>query len=161
MKKINPRLTWIILVGVLILSVTGCGEQEPPLEPVTISFVHQDFEREYYEPLAEEFMQLHPEITVELTAIRGGSFEAYSQAVPVIATASGGVCEIVEDGETGFLTPPGDSLRLAQAMSRLCDDRSLLARQSANALNRISAFSLESRVAAYLAAIRQSLELAA
>ena len=39
----------------------------PTLEPATISFVHQDYEAEYYEPLVEEFMQLHPEITVELT----------------------------------------------------------------------------------------------
>src|SRR5262249_5953659 len=39
--------------------------------------------------------------------------EAYSAGVPVVASASGGIPEIVRDGETGFLTPPGDPAKLA------------------------------------------------
>jgi glycosyltransferase involved in cell wall biosynthesis len=34
--------------------------------------------------------------------------EAMAQRVPVVAMADGGVPEIVRDGETGFLVPPGD-----------------------------------------------------
>ena len=39
--------------------------------------------------------------------------EAYAAGVPVVASASGGIPEIVRDGETGFLVPPGNPVRLA------------------------------------------------
>lgn len=41
---------------------------------------------------------------------------------PVVATAAGGVPELVRDGETGFLTPPGDAHRLAQSLIPLLRD---------------------------------------
>jgi glycosyltransferase involved in cell wall biosynthesis len=39
--------------------------------------------------------------------------EALAANVPVVATAAGGTGEIIEDGKTGFLVPPGDAGRLA------------------------------------------------
>ena len=39
--------------------------------------------------------------------------EAYAAGVPVVAYSSGGIPEIVRDGETGFLVPPGDPAKLA------------------------------------------------
>lgn len=45
--------------------------------------------------------------------------EAMREAKPVIACASGGVGEIVVDGETGLLVPPGDADALARAILRL------------------------------------------
>jgi glycosyltransferase involved in cell wall biosynthesis len=39
--------------------------------------------------------------------------EAYAAGIPVVAYASGGIPEIVRDGETGFLVPPGDPAKLA------------------------------------------------
>jgi glycosyltransferase involved in cell wall biosynthesis len=51
--------------------------------------------------------------------------EAMASAKPVVASAVDGVQEIVEDGETGFLTPPGDDFALADALVRLAGDRSL------------------------------------
>ena len=38
---------------------------------------------------------------------------------PVVATGAGGVLEIVDDGVTGLLTPPGDAAALAAALRRL------------------------------------------
>jgi glycosyltransferase involved in cell wall biosynthesis len=38
---------------------------------------------------------------------------------PVIASSVGGLVDIVDDGATGLLTPPGDEAALAAAMSRL------------------------------------------
>jgi glycosyltransferase involved in cell wall biosynthesis len=45
--------------------------------------------------------------------------EALAVGTPVLATAVGGVPEIVRDGENGLLVPPGDADALATALSRL------------------------------------------
>lgn len=50
--------------------------------------------------------------------------EAMSEGVPVIGADAGGVREIVADGETGILTPPGDPVALADAVEALLDNPS-------------------------------------
>jgi glycosyltransferase involved in cell wall biosynthesis len=45
--------------------------------------------------------------------------EAAASGLPAVATAVGGVREIVVEGETGFVVPPGDPEALAAAMARL------------------------------------------
>jgi glycosyltransferase involved in cell wall biosynthesis len=47
--------------------------------------------------------------------------EAMAAGKPVVATAVGGVPEVVRNGETGLLTPPGDPGRLAEAVLRLLE----------------------------------------
>ncbi|MGC8836934.1 MAG: glycosyltransferase family 4 protein [Anaerolineae bacterium] len=49
--------------------------------------------------------------------------EAMAMERPVVAYADGGVPEVVVDGETGLLVPPGDVGALAQAATRLARDR--------------------------------------
>jgi glycosyltransferase involved in cell wall biosynthesis len=48
--------------------------------------------------------------------------EALAAARPVVATAVGGVPEVVLDGKTGLLVPPSDPNALARAMLRLLGD---------------------------------------
>jgi glycosyltransferase involved in cell wall biosynthesis len=48
--------------------------------------------------------------------------EAQASGVPVIAGNSGGVGDIVTDGETGLLTPPGDVGAFAAALRALLAD---------------------------------------
>lgn len=48
--------------------------------------------------------------------------EAMSYARPVIASAAGGIVDIVRDGRNGFLVPPGDASALAGAIVRMMDD---------------------------------------
>jgi glycosyltransferase involved in cell wall biosynthesis len=48
--------------------------------------------------------------------------EAMASGLPVVATRVGGNPEVVVDGETGFLTPAGDPLALANAMLVLNSD---------------------------------------
>jgi glycosyltransferase involved in cell wall biosynthesis len=45
--------------------------------------------------------------------------EAAAQGVPVVASAVGGVPELVDDGATGLLVPPGDPVALSGALTRL------------------------------------------
>lgn len=49
--------------------------------------------------------------------------EAMAMAKPVVATAAGGVPEIVRDGETGRLAPAADPAALGRAMTELIRDR--------------------------------------
>jgi glycosyltransferase involved in cell wall biosynthesis len=47
--------------------------------------------------------------------------EAMASGKPVIATQVGGVSELVEDGVSGHVVPPGDAVRLAEAIIALAD----------------------------------------
>ncbi len=51
--------------------------------------------------------------------------EAMAAGLPVVATAVGGVPEVVVDGETGFLVPVGDALALVDALRHLLADGAL------------------------------------
>lgn len=51
--------------------------------------------------------------------------EAGANAIPLVATPVGAIGEIVRDGETGFLVPAGDDLRLAAVLSKLVGDPEL------------------------------------
>lgn len=49
--------------------------------------------------------------------------EAQMHGVAVVASRTGGLAEIVEDGVTGHLVPPGDVEALAARLDAVCDDR--------------------------------------
>ncbi len=80
--------------------------------------------------------------------------EAMGVGLPVVASRLSGIPELVIDGETGFLTPPGDASAIADALERLRADphlgrslgragRALVERDydmSANALQLIDRF---------------------
>jgi glycosyltransferase involved in cell wall biosynthesis len=51
--------------------------------------------------------------------------EAMAMKCPIVATNVGGVPEVVLDGETGILVPPGDPVQLAGGIIRLLKDTSL------------------------------------
>lgn len=56
---------------------------------------------------------------------------AYAYQRPVVATAVGGTPELVEDGVTGLLVPPGDPTALALAISRVLADPQMAASMGA------------------------------
>ncbi|HEX5690544.1 MAG TPA: glycosyltransferase family 4 protein, partial [Roseiflexaceae bacterium] len=57
--------------------------------------------------------------------------EAMACARPVVAARTGGLPEVVRDGETGFLVPPGDAQALAERIGELLCDGALRARLGA------------------------------
>ena len=46
-------------------------------------------------------------------------------ARPVVAARTGGLPEVVRDGETGYLVPPGDAAALAERLGALLGDEAL------------------------------------
>ena len=63
--------------------------------------------------------------------------ESLACGVPVVASNTGGLATIVEDGKTGILFNPNDEKDLEKALERLIKDRKLLDTMSKEA--RISA----------------------
>ena len=49
--------------------------------------------------------------------------EAEAMEIPVVATTVGGIPEAVDDGVTGMLVPPNDTVALADAVCSLLDDQ--------------------------------------
>src|SRR5256712_6729651 len=56
------------------------------------------------------------------------NLEAMACETPVVATRVGGIKEVVVDGETGLLVPPGDPVRLGKAITKVIEDPKLAAR---------------------------------
>ena len=69
------------------------------------------------------------------------ALEAAAAARPTIASATGGLADVVVDGETGCLVAPGDVDGLAKAMARLGADPELRERLGAAARERAADFS--------------------
>ncbi len=65
--------------------------------------------------------------------------EAQSQALAVVATGTGGVTELIRDGETGLIAPAGDVARIAEALARLIAEPELRARLGAAGRARVAA----------------------
>ena len=53
------------------------------------------------------------------------ALEASSCAIPVIASKVGGLPEVVVDGKTGYLVPPGDASAIASKIIKLIEEPSL------------------------------------
>ena len=69
--------------------------------------------------------------------------EALAVGTPVIATRTGGVAEVVRDGENGLVVEPGDVDALAAAISRFFADEELASRLRANAAGSVAEYAPE------------------
>ncbi|MBM4065248.1 MAG: glycosyltransferase family 4 protein [Planctomycetes bacterium] len=65
--------------------------------------------------------------------------EAMAMGCPIVATNVGGVPEVVLDGETGILVPPGDPVELAGGIIQLLKDTSLAVKMAECGYQRLKA----------------------
>jgi glycosyltransferase involved in cell wall biosynthesis len=88
--------------------------------------------------------------------------EAMAYGRPVVASSVGGLLDLVVDGETGLLVPPGDVVALRAALARLLGDRELRQRLGEAGRRRIEQhFAWPAVVESLLAAYGQVLSLPA
>ena len=64
--------------------------------------------------------------------------EGMQAGLPIVASATGGISQVVDDGRTGLLVPPGDPSALAAALRRVLTDP-ILATRLGNAAQRAAA----------------------
>lgn len=84
--------------------------------------------------------------------------EALSAGRPVVATAAGGMVEIVSDGENGLLVPVGDPLALAAALRRLLTEKELARRLGDKARESSARFTVEAMLQRTLAVYESMVE---
>lgn len=85
--------------------------------------------------------------------------EAMSLGLPVVATAVGGIPEILRDGENGRLVPPSDDKALFNALRSLVASRSGWERLSAGALRTVERFSFRRMVEMTESVLRNTVAL--
>lgn len=81
--------------------------------------------------------------------------EAMAVGTPVIAAGVSGVPEIVDDGKTGLIVPPGESAPLREAIERLLRDEDLRAALASGALSKAGEFEMKKMVASYEGLLRE------
>jgi len=74
--------------------------------------------------------------------------EALALGAPVVASDAGGMGEIIQDGVSGVLFPPGDAAAMADALERVLNDAALRSRLSEAGPKRVRELCDPARVAA-------------
>jgi glycosyltransferase involved in cell wall biosynthesis len=137
----------LVLIGRQLLpdaeQVPGVSVLEPVPHPVAI------------EALRRSAFSVAPSLLPESFGIV--ALEAAAAGKPAVVSAIGGLRDVVVDGETGFLCPPGGVEALRTALERLCGDPGLRERMGQNALERARLFSPEAVVPRFEAAYERAI----
>jgi glycosyltransferase involved in cell wall biosynthesis len=132
----------------LALDIAGRGPLEPALKALARELDVTDAVRflGYVAPVQRAIEQA----SIVVVPSMGEGFgmvalEAMERARPVVAAAIGGLGELVEDGVTGFLVPPGEAEPLRDAIVRLARDPELCRRMGEAGRRRALASFLQQR----------------
>ena len=134
-KRVDLLASVAALPGVR-LAVTGGGPMEEELRQAIPAAVFLG--ERHGEDLARIYASLD-------FFVHTGPFETFGQTIqeaaasglPVIAPAAGGPVDLVDEGVTGFLVPPGERDALAAAAARLAAEPALRAAMSEAARRRV------------------------
>ncbi|HSZ42153.1 MAG TPA: glycosyltransferase family 1 protein [Trebonia sp.] len=122
-KRVDLLAAVAALPGVRLV-LTGGGPAEEDLRQAIPSAVFMG------ERHGDELAAVYASLDV---FAHSGPFETFGQTIqeaaasglPVVAPAAGGPLDLVDDGVTGYLVPPGDGGALAAAVGRLAGDAEL------------------------------------
>jgi phosphatidylinositol alpha 1,6-mannosyltransferase len=120
----------------LRLVITGGGPEEAELREAIPNAVFLG------ERHGEDLARIYASMDV---FVHSGPFETFGQTIqeaaasglPVVAPAAGGPVDLVDDGVSGYLVPPGDGGALAAGVARLAADPALRARMSEAARRKV------------------------
>lgn len=110
----------------LVLEIAGSGPERTTLERTTRALGLTDRVRflGWVNDLAPLFGRWEAFVLPSLEeGLPVAPLEAMAAGLPVVATDVGGIPELVENGRTGWLVPPGDSQALAERLRQLLGDR--------------------------------------
>ena len=118
-------------------------------------FVYSDI-RPYSAELIERYRQADLYVMPTTNEAYGHVFiEAMASGLPVVATHINAIPEIIADGETGILIPPGDTSALKNALQQLIDDPALRLRMGeAGRLRAITQFDAHTCYQRYVDALK-------
>jgi phosphatidylinositol alpha 1,6-mannosyltransferase len=134
-KRVDLLASLADLPGVR-LAVTGGGPMEEELRAAIPSAVFLGTRH------GEDLARIYASLDI---FVHTGPFETFGQTIqeaaasglPVVAPAAGGPLDLVDEGVTGFLVPPGDGDVLAATVSRLVADPALRRQMSEAARRRV------------------------
>jgi len=114
----------------IILTVVGDGEDRAELEQMTaklelndnVKFVGYKSQAEVREYMQETDVFVLPSFA---EGVPVSLMEAMAAGVPVVTTQIAGVSELVENGVSGYLVPPGDGITLADRIKTLLTEPQL------------------------------------
>lgn len=117
----------------LRLTVVGDGPDRSALEQMTrqlgleshVKFVGYQSQAEVREQVQQTDVFVLPSFAEGVPVVL---MEAMAASVPVVTTRIAGIAELVEDGVSGYLVAPGDSVALAERISLLLADSELRSR---------------------------------
>jgi glycosyltransferase involved in cell wall biosynthesis len=117
----------------IVLTVVGDGPDRKKLEDMTtqlgleenVKFVGYQSQAEVREHMQQTDVFVLPSFA---EGVPVSLMEAMAAGVPVVTTRIAGVSELVEDGVSGYLVPPGDPVLLADRIKTLLTDNQLRTR---------------------------------
>jgi glycosyltransferase involved in cell wall biosynthesis len=140
------------------LVVVGDGPERRNLEKLAVKMANVAFVGEVPSDRVTEYFQRARMFV--LPSLSEGSpnvvLEAMAHGVPVIATAVGGIPDLVNHGETGFLTQPGNISEIVQYVRKLADDEPLRRRLGNNCLGAVRYSAWDQIIALYEAVLGET-----
>lgn len=117
----------------IVLTLIGDGPDRAAIEEQAVRLgLNQNVDLRGYRSQAEVREEMQQADIFVLPSFAEGVpvvlVEALAAAIPVVATRIAGVGELVEDGVSGYLVPPGDPGSLAECIRRLLEDPALRSR---------------------------------
>ena len=160
-KDVGTLLEALVHVPAATLAVAGDGPERAPLERRADELGLDGRVRFLGSVPRETVLRLFGAADASVLPSAWENFphtvvEALAVGCPVIATAVGGVPEVVVDGENGLLVPAGDAHALAAAITRFFSDDGLRERLAAAAARSVAAYSEEVVFATIAAELEQA-----